>query len=383
MKQSIHVSHILYLSEKPEKNPFSGAENHILTLLPLLVREGIDVELIVLLWNHGPIISNQLDYLAKQGVRITTLSRPDLRWLPVHWLLTRFIRATLCWWKLFLLLGQRKDRIVHLHLDMIALPVLSRLARCKPIVISIHNDEKYFAKFKWRFWLKIVDLMVNQYVAITEHVQHYYLQKTGVNEEKVQVIRYGVLPPRPLKFTRSDFAIPTSKFVVGFVGRLVPQKNLFILIDALACLPDDVLGVFVGAGELEISLKNYAERVAPGKVLFLGSIPEAAGLMPLFDLFCLPSIWEGLGLVLVEAMLQQVPIVASRAGAISEVLGNTYPCLFDPHDHEGLANFISYCRDHPQLAQGMAESAYLRAKEVFSTQRMVDQTVALYRDLIV
>jgi glycosyltransferase involved in cell wall biosynthesis len=146
-----------------------------------------------------------------------------------------------------------------------------------------------------------------------------------------------------------------------------------LLVDAMARRPDAVCAI-VGDGPLRRDL----ERRAAGRanIRFAGHRAGAEDLMPAFDVLCLPSRWEGLGLVLVEAMLRRVPVAGSRAGAIPEVLDDgDVGALFEPDDADGLLAAIDRAR-----AEGPAwvERAVCRAEALFSVDGMVERTVAVY-----
>jgi glycosyltransferase involved in cell wall biosynthesis len=102
--------------------------------------------------------------------------------------------------------------------------------------------------------------------------------------------------------------------------------------------------------------------------------------MPAFDLLCLPSQHEGLGLVLVEAMLRQVPVAGSRAGAIPEILGNgEYGLLFEAGDPGALAATLEAAADDNRGLAERAERALAHARETFSVETMTRRTLAVYR----
>jgi len=135
--------------------------------------------------------------------------------------------------------------------------------------------------------------------------------------------------------------------------------------------------VLIGDGELRHDLEALANECG-ANVRFWGPIPEAWTLMPMFDLFCLPSIFEGLGLVLVEAMLQRVPIVGSQRGAITEILGGgRYGRLCEP-DAESIAAAISSARSEQDQMRQLAQVAYEHARTAFAVPRMVAETIEQY-----
>jgi glycogen(starch) synthase len=104
--------------------------------------------------------------------------------------------------------------------------------------------------------------------------------------------------------------------------------------------------------------------------------------MRAFDVFCLPSRWEGLGLVLLEAMWRNVPIVASTAGAIPEVLDEgSCGLLFPQGDVQGLVEAISDVRQDPSAAAERAERGHRRVETAFSVEQMVAGVEAVYSTL--
>lgn len=369
------VSHIIYLSEKHRGSPFGGAESHVLALVEELARRRVDVELLVLVWNPGPQISARLLALQQAGVKIRTIERDQSTWKGRLW------RALKCWVTLYIVLRRRRDRIVHAHLDLIATAVVARLAGCRT-VYSIHNDEPFYRTLAWRLWLRVIDRWVVAYIAITDHVRRYYLAQSGIGASKIATIRYGLNPIAEATLSREDYAIPREGFVIGFVGRLTRQKNVHILIDAVSRLPRAHC-VIVGDGELREELERLAAAKPARNVTFVGTVPNAARFLPMFDVLCLPSLWEGLGLVLIEAMLQRVPIVASRAGAIPEVLGNgRYGMLFDSNDVGALARCLRLAMRNPDKMRMLATRAFARASIDFSAAQMATRTERFYRRVL-
>jgi len=165
------------------------------------------------------------------------------------------------------------------------------------------------------------------------------------------------------------------------VGRLTPVKNLETLIQALYLVPV-VTGVLIGGGELRPVLEEMVQQRGMSNVRFLGPIENASQLMPLFDVLCLPSRQEGLGVVLIEAMQQSVPIIGSRGGAIPEILGDgEYGILFETENPQSLANAIRFAKANPQQLGVLAARAHDYAKREFHAQAMAEKTVSVYKEV--
>ena len=359
------VLHLINLGETATAPPFSGAENHLWTLLPALASAGARVELGVLLESPGPRIDAKLAELAGAGI-------------GCHRVAFRRPYDPACLAALRRLLVPRRDAIVHTHL----LPAdcyggaAAWLAGRRPVVTTVHNDEPSYLRGGRRRLLRLADRLAAHHIAISERVRRHLVDGLGVAPGKVSVIRYGVEPPRAggdRARAREALGLPPGALVVGFVGRLVEQKNVALLVSAMALRPD-ALCVIVGDGPLRAALERQAAPLP--NVRFAGHRPGAEDLMPAFDVLCLPSRWEGLGLVLVEAMLRGVPVAGSRAGAIPEVLGDgEYGALFDPDDAAGCAAALERARAG---GAALAERAARHARQTFSVEGMVARTLGVY-----
>ena len=153
--------------------------------------------------------------------------------------------------------------------------------------------------------------------------------------------RYPYRPPRP----------PDGKLSVLCVARLAPQKGLDILVRAIGALVaggTDAQLTIVGSGPLEVSLRRSAERLGiAGRVSFTGAVgqDDMAGYYAKADVFCLPSLAEGLPVVLMEAMATGRPVVATRIMGIPELV------------EEGASGFLVAPGDIDELAGALGELA--------------------------
>jgi len=167
------------------------------------------------------------------------------------------------------------------------------------------------------------------------------------------------------------------------VGRLTEQKGHTYLLDAFAqvmrVLPAARLLV-IGDGELRPTLERRATRLGlHGSVIFTGRREDVPRLMMALDVLALPSLWEGFGLVLLEAMAAGKPIVASRVSAIPEIVADGETgLLVPPRDVKALAQALLALLHDPQRATEMGRRGRLRLEQEFTVERMVSQTEAAY-----
>jgi glycosyltransferase involved in cell wall biosynthesis len=373
----IHVTHVMAFDERPGLSPFSGAENHLLILLEAQQRAGLHVELLMLVMNDGPQLAARREELEKNGVFVHMCKVGELHPVP-----RKANKKAIAHLRSFF--KTRQHHIIHTHLEQADYigKVSAWSSGCRNIVSSTHNDEPFYALPKWRFKLRLLDKLTKHHIAITKRVKQHLIEVVGIAGQKITVVYYGVEPPpstESRQTLRQKLGIPADAFVVGFVGRLMPQKNVELLIDALAELPE-MHGVLIGAGELEQSLRQRAEEKQISNIQFLGQQPNAMQLMPAFDVFCLPSRWEGLGLVLIEAMLHRVPIIASRSGAIPEILNTgQYGILFESENKQGLVEALRFAHENTSTLTETAERAFHYARETFTIEAMVKNTTHVYR----
>lgn len=124
--------------------------------------------------------------------------------------------------------------------------------------------------------------------------------------------------------TRKKLNIKDNEIVIGVVGRLSEQKDPMTMIKAFKEVYEEnknIKMLFVGSGDLEDNIKKFAEdNNILDKVIITGWVDEVEKFIPAFDIAVLPSKWEGFGLVLIEYMACNKPIVASNVGGISNIL---------------------------------------------------------------
>ena len=239
-----------------------------------------------------------------------------------------------------------------------------------------------------------------------ERFRRYSLQSADFlvarNSEAIQVARQAgyaecaaVVPNavdaelfRPAPRAADDLPLGTDGFVVGYVGRLVEEKGLADLIDALALCPANVRLVLVGSGPLRDVLERRAgERGVLQRVRFVPARPLDAlpGLMNGFDVLALPSRstrrWkEQFGRVIIEAHACGVPVIGSDSGAIPEVLGDA-GIVVPEGDPAALARAIGKLHANPALARELGRRGRARVEAKYTWQRVAQQMADIYRKL--
>ncbi len=219
---------------------------------------------------------------------------------------------------------------------------------------------------------------LDAHVAVSVAAAHFIERVVGLGEQAVRVIYNGV--PDVSVAARPRV---TDGPVVGYVGRLAPEKGLDVLLRAIRTLPD-VTVVLVGDGPDRPRLERLGRELGVSdRVCMPGWVRDPRPWYPGFDVFALPSRSEALGIAAIEAMLATLPVVASRVGGTPEVVvdGGT-GILVPPDDHEALAREIRSLLASPDLCSQMGERGREIALRRFGVAPMLRSYESIYRELL-
>jgi len=182
---------------------------------------------------------------------------------------------------------------------------------------------------------------------------------------------------------RRKLRLPVEGRIVGTIGRLTTQKDHSSLLEAFTQIrigvPDTHL-IIIGAGELLDSLQKQRSLLElDGSVHFLGSRDNIPELLQAMDVFVLSSLWEGLPLVLLEAMAAGAPVVATTVGGVPEVIADGEEGLLVPSgDPRSLGLAMTKLLTDSVLARRLAEKAFRKIHSQYSVETMVQKHAALY-----
>jgi glycosyltransferase involved in cell wall biosynthesis len=194
----------------------------------------------------------------------------------------------------------------------------------------------------------------------------------------------GVGPP-PAAADRAlacaEWGLPAARPLILSVGRLTPQKNHALAVRALAQLPETSL-VIVGEGPLADDLRRQAsEQGVADRFVLAGVRADTRALIGACDAVVLPSVWEGLPLVALEALAAGKPLVATRVRGLRELLSDGEDALLvPPGDARALASALERTLHDMRLVSKLADGAR-RTASVYSEQSMVAAYLDLYAKL--
>lgn len=183
---------------------------------------------------------------------------------------------------------------------------------------------------------------------------------------------------------RNKWDIPQNCTVIGTIGRLHPVKGQVFLVEALKLLSkefSDLHLLIIGEGPLHAELEDLLTSYRLPHTM-TGYLSSAWQALPAMDLFVLPSLSEGMGLVLLEAAQAQIPIVASRIGGIPEFLAdNSDALLVSPADPLELTLACSRILKDSNLAKNLVENARKRAG-MYTVEKMAAETTEFYEQVL-
>ncbi|MEQ8821064.1 MAG: glycosyltransferase [Sumerlaeia bacterium] len=231
------------------------------------------------------------------------------------------------------------------------------------------------------------------YIAISEAIAAE-LRAGGVAPERITLVPSGVDPGRFVlagdaraavrERLRAAWGVEEPGPVIGTVGAYVDHKDPLNLIEAVPALIERLPGarvVFVGEGELRPDMETRIAALGLGeRVRLTGWREDVAEHLAAFDLFVLPSKLEGLGTALLDAMAVGLPCVAARTGGIPDIVRDGENGVLVPPRAPGpLAEALAALWQDPARREAFAQAGPATVRERFSTGRMVEGTLAVYR----
>jgi glycosyltransferase involved in cell wall biosynthesis len=275
----------------------------------------------------------------------------------------------------------RRPDVVHAHLyagDVWGLAA-AVLARVPVRVRTEHSVARFYTP--WREAVKRIAIRsARAHIAVSEAAKEFLLRQEGVAAGRIHLIRPGIDPGRfPMRPPRP---IGSPARLVA-VGNLFPAKGHAVLIDALAQLRRPWTLDVVGDGPLRHVLEAQAERLGiASKIRFLGARDDVPEILAAADVACIPSHWEGLGLVVVEAAAVALPLVVSDISSFREILGDAHPAYAAPGNVEAWASRIEGVLAHPDVYLRQAALAAPGIRERFDAERAAVSHAALYRRIL-
>lgn len=293
-------------------------------------------------------------------------------------------------WKLSRIIKKISPDIVHVHLFHASRfgAMAAYLAGIKKIVRTKHNVSEPGIRLgkKDRLWGALHKIILTRTVAVSKaiaaQINTPYVIYNGIDTDYYD--------PKAVDFNDQLRWIQSfeakGRPIIGIAARLTRQKAHRILLRAFADLlpkhPEAQL-LIAGDGEEREALETLAvELDISANVSFLGSINDVREFLSILDIFTHPSIFEGLGIAVIEAMSMELPIVATKVDGLVELISDGVEgILVEPGNATALALAMDSILEDRVLSQTMGQNARRRAVNQFSLKTMIDKYEELYLDL--
>jgi glycosyltransferase involved in cell wall biosynthesis len=375
---------ILFLITQSE---FGGAQKYVYYLATRLPKERHDVTVAC----------------GIGGLLIPKLREAGIEVIPVPNLVREIspIRDPLAFLGLIRLIRCKRPHIVHTNSTKAGFlgRLAAKLAGVPVIVFTAHGfvlNEPMGILGRSLFTVieRIAGMLSDAIIAVSETDRLTAIQHGVVGPGRIVTICNGLdieslgsPSPSAIAQKRAELGLPDSHQAIGVVANFYVTKGLPYFLAAAArvkaAFPEAKFAL-VGDGERRRELEALANELnLDSSILFLGQRNDVPELLPLFDVFVLPSVKEGLPFALLEAMAAARPIVASSVGGIPEAITNGETgLLVPPRDPEALARAIVTLLSDRNRAQQMGLAARERVLAHFTLERMLKETEQLYQQLL-
>jgi len=241
----------------------------------------------------------------------------------------------------------------------------------------------------WNLLMPLGIRKATQIITISQSTKNDLIRHYGIPSPKIHVI-YPYVHPRFVesRATRSGLGLTLPSKYILYVGTIEPRKNIASLVDAFALIKvrehlDHYLVIVGKKGWAYQDVFKKVESLGLQRdIVFMGYIPDEQlpAVYAGADLFVYPSLYEGFGLPVLEAMACGVPVVASHSSSLPEVIGDA-GILVPPSNVAEIASAIMRVVRDEGLREEMSQRSLLRAKEL-SRERFVGQTLQVYKEVL-
>ncbi|MBN2059672.1 MAG: glycosyltransferase family 4 protein [Deltaproteobacteria bacterium] len=334
-----------------------------------------------------------IDLVKENGMEVRTFRRLVQPLSPVNDFFTLFAVT------LFLI--RNRYHIVHTHNSKAGFigRMAAKLAGVPVIIHTVHGfafhrQESALRRFLFKNLERTASRWCDKAIFISQPLIEWALEEKIIKEEKIVKIYSGInlddfKPPTDdeKRMTRKKWGIGEHDPVIGIVSKLWEGKGHSVLLNAVKELKQDIPDVklvIVGEGDILNSLEKEAERLGlKDSVVFTGFQMNVSELIATFDVAVLPSFFEGMGRVILEAMAMEKPVVASRVGGIPDLVEpGKNGILTTPGNVLELSGALKKILQDKNLALKMGLEGRKRIRSEFSSEVMVKSINKIYQECL-
>jgi glycosyltransferase involved in cell wall biosynthesis len=363
--------------ETIRQGQIGGGESHVLDLVTKLDKS--EFEPVVLSFTDGPMVER----LTKMGIKTYVVNTLKPFNISTYNAVKKIMR-------------EEDIDILHAHgTRALSNTIFPAKSIGLPIIYTVHGwsfhqDQKFpvrnIRELSEKFLTDNVDLTISVSQSNQrDGISRFSMKRSRVVNYGVDLTRYN--PDRELNDLRAELQIEPGKTVVGYLVRMTVQKDPFTLVKAVAEVAKttrDVQFLFVGDGDLKEGAISLANELGVSDMIkfhpFRTDVPE---VLNTFDIYTLPSLWEGLPIGMLEAMAMRKAIVATPVDGTKEAIQHERNGLLVPcQDHVALAAAIVRFHENKEFRKVLGAAAQDTVKKTFDLEMMVKNNENIYREYI-
>lgn len=359
-----------------------GAQILLFDILNCLKRKN-DLEISVITIDSGYFVKKFID----SGINVINLNEKGLINPGIYF-------------KLRKLLKELDPDIVHTHLNKADFygRIAAKHSRVPIIFSTCHNYSTTHTSAninKKSIFDRIDDIVINysdsSLIAISKLVYQYLVNRDSGYKNKTETIYNGlntdkqkyILSEMERDLFRNELKLKKTDFIILISGRIEKQKgHLFFLKSAKNFILNnpDIKILILGEGSLRTELENFInENSMHDQIRFLGFKEDTEKFIEISDLICVPSLWEGFGLVIIEAMIKGKLVLASNTGGIPEIIeNNVNGLLFETENKNDLSEKLNYIYKNKTKFESIKKNAIECVKSKFDIMKNSENYYRLY-----
>ena len=311
-------------------------------------------------------------------VRIPSMNRPDY---------FRF-------WKLYRVMREKRPAVVHTHnTEPFTDGVPAALLAGIPVKVHTDHARRFPDKRRYMFAEWFLSHFISQFIAVSENTKENLVRYEKIRAEKIKVVLNGIEGEKfrvriDREKKKAELGIgPSRTPILGVAARLMKQKGISCLLKATKLLCKDfpdVLLLIAGEGELWNELHAEVKELdIERNVFFLGPRLDVHEIFQVQDILALPSLFEGLPLILLEAMAASLPIVATDVGGVGQaVRDGINGLLVQPKDFHALYVAIKRLIENRGMRETFSKNSLELFQKEFTLERMVKTYETVYLECL-
>lgn len=355
-----------------------GGESHLLDLVEFLDKE--QFEPICLSFTSGEMITR----LQAMGIRCHVIPTQKPFDLSVQ---RQIIQMIL----------DEHIQLIHAHGSRAASNILYPARHLHiPLIYTVHgwsfHDDQSFLVRQLRQWSeKLICSLSDRVICVSQSNadtgrERFGLKDADVIENGINLIRFN--PIGSFKNLRNEFGFSDDDFVAAFIARCTKQKSPIDFLNAIRMAHEQnskIKGLFVGEGDMDEKVDALISECHMGDYLFRSKFrTDVPDLLNAVNVYCLPSLWEGLSIALLEAMAMGKAIVATPTDGTREVIVDEQNGLVIPYEQpKVLAEAIIRLNEDEALYKSCGRRARLVVTERFNAQRVSDAVSEIYHSILI